>query len=152
MSSILLYQTDQGKVHVEVRFKDETFWLTQKMMAELFQCSTDNISLHLKNIFSTKELAQDSVTEESSATANDGKSYRTKFYNLDAVIAVGVGGFHQQHRTRVFPQVLDQGGIHLSPTGLYEVEHRMPLHPGTVVVRRDQRVPKQQITASTATG
>ena len=58
-------------------------------MAELFGCTTDNISLHLKNIFNTKELDQNSVTEKSSATAADGKNYPTNFYNLDAVIAVG---------------------------------------------------------------
>ena len=58
-------------------------------MAELFGCSTDNISLHLKNIFKTNELDEDSVTEVFSATATDGKNYRTKFYNLDAIISVG---------------------------------------------------------------
>ena len=74
---------------MSVLFEGETFWLTQKAMAALFQCSTDNISLHLKNIFSTHELDPNSVTEEYSAPAADGKNYKTKFYNLDAVIAVG---------------------------------------------------------------
>ncbi len=68
---------------------DETIWLTQKMMAELFDCTSDNISLHLKNIFSSDELDENSVTEKISATAADGKKYLTNFYNLDAIIAVG---------------------------------------------------------------
>lgn len=89
MNNIIFYETPEGKVQVSVRFENESFWLTQKAMAALFQCSTDNISLHLKNIFSTNELDPDSVTEEYSATAADGKNYKTKFYNLDAVIAVG---------------------------------------------------------------
>lgn len=89
MSSIILYETAEGKIQIQVRFENESFWLSQKAMAELFQCSTDNISLHLKNIFKTEELEPNSVTEEYSVTASDGKNYKTKFYNLDAVIAVG---------------------------------------------------------------
>ncbi len=89
MSDIIFYETPEGKVHIQVRFENETFWLTQKAMAALFGCSTDNISLHLKNIFNEDELNPTAVTEEISATAADGKKYKTKFYNLDAVIAVG---------------------------------------------------------------
>jgi hypothetical protein len=89
MSQIILYQNAEGKIKVDVRYENENFWLTQKAIAALFNCSTDNISLHLKNIFKEEELIADSVTEEFSATASDGKKYRTKFYNLDAVIAVG---------------------------------------------------------------
>ena len=74
---------------VEVRLQDETIWLSQKLMGVLFECSSDNISLHLKHIFQERELEEDSVTEYFSATASDGKNYRTKFYNLDAIIAVG---------------------------------------------------------------
>lgn len=74
---------------IEVRVQGESVWLTQKSMAQLFDCSTDNIGLHLKNIFQSGELAEKSVTEESSATASDGKSYKMKFYNLDAIISVG---------------------------------------------------------------
>lgn len=58
-------------------------------MAQLFDCSTDNIGLHLKNIFKSGELVEDSVTEKNSATAVDGKNYMTQFYNLDAIISVG---------------------------------------------------------------
>ena len=82
--------TNQAKENgIEVRVQNETIWLSQKLMAILFDCSTDNISLHLKNIFNDGELDPDSVTEEFSVTASDGKNYRTKHYNLDAIIAVG---------------------------------------------------------------
>ena len=74
---------------MQVVIKDETIWATQKAMAQLFDCSTDNIGLHLKNIFASSELDKDSVTERISATAADGKNYLTTFYSLDAVIAVG---------------------------------------------------------------
>lgn len=70
-------------------YKNETIWATQKTMATLFDCSTDNISLHLKKIFKTGELIADGVTEKSSLTAADGKNYITKIYNLDAIISVG---------------------------------------------------------------
>ena len=85
----LLYNTPENNVTVNAIVKDETIWLTQKAMAEVFGCSTDNISLHLKNIFDAAELNKDSVTEKISATASDGKNYLTQFYNLDAIIAVG---------------------------------------------------------------
>lgn len=87
--NIILYEIENKQEAVSVTFKDETFWLTQKAMSELFGCSSDNISLHLKNIFSEGELIKDSVTEKFSATASDGKNYLTQFYNLDAIIAVG---------------------------------------------------------------
>ena len=85
----LMYRSDDEDVSVNAFIKDETIWLNQKAMAELFGCSTDNISLHLKNIFSEGELEKDAVTEKISATANDGKKYLTQFYNLDAIISVG---------------------------------------------------------------
>ena len=70
-------------------YHDETIWATQKAMSVLFDCTTDNISLHLKNIFASGELKKESVTEKISATASDGKNYQTQFYNLDAIISVG---------------------------------------------------------------
>ena len=88
-SEILLYSDENGKEFVSVVYKDETFWLTQKAMAELFGCTPDNISLHLKNIFAESELNREAVTEKFSATAADGKNYLTQHYNLDAIIAVG---------------------------------------------------------------
>lgn len=82
--------TNQAKEDgIEVRVQDETIWLSQKLMGVLFDCSTDNISLHLKNIFKENELEENSVTEEFSVTASDRKAYKTKHYNLDAIIAVG---------------------------------------------------------------
>ena len=82
--------TNQAKEDgIEVRVQNETIWLSQKLMGVLFDCSTDNISLHLKNIFKENELDESSVTEEFSVTASDGKTYRTKHYNLDAIISVG---------------------------------------------------------------
>jgi len=85
----ILYQLPEEEGKVQVVIKDETIWATQKAMAQLFDCSTDNIGLHLKNIFASGELDKDSVTEKISATAADGKNYLTTFYSLDAIIAVG---------------------------------------------------------------
>lgn len=85
----LMYNTPDEDVNVTAVMHDETIWLTQKMMAELFDCTSDNISLHLKNIFASGELDENSVTERISATAADGKKYLTNFYNLDAIISVG---------------------------------------------------------------
>ena len=89
MPMLILYTTDDGKSQIQLRSKDQTIWLTQREMAELFDVSTDNIGLHLKNIFADGELDVDSVTEESSVTAADGKKYLTKLYQLDAILAVG---------------------------------------------------------------
>ncbi len=85
----MLYSDISENISVNVVVKDETIWLTQKSMAELFGCSTDNISLHLKNIFNNGELDKQSVTEKISSTAIDGKNYLMQFYNLDAIISVG---------------------------------------------------------------
>lgn len=81
------YQT--GGDGVQVRVQDGTIWLSQKGMGELFMSSSDNIGLHLKNIFKDGELDASAVTEEFSVTASDGKNYTVKHYNLDAIIAVG---------------------------------------------------------------
>ena len=89
---ILLYGDDNGKEFINVVFKDETFWLTQKGMAELFDCSTDNISLHLKNIYADGELEQSATTEKISVVRTEGTrevSRTIDHYNLDAIIAVG---------------------------------------------------------------
>ena len=89
---IILYQEDDRNVNVNVYYKNETYWLTQKSMAELFETSSDNISLHLKNIFSEEELSELSTTEEFSVVQKEGArnvKRMLKFYNLDAIIAVG---------------------------------------------------------------
>lgn len=80
----------EGEEHgIQVLYKDENIWASQKAMAMLFDCSTDNIGLHLKKIFKCGELDENSVTEKNSVTAADGKNYMTKFYNLDAIFSVG---------------------------------------------------------------
>mgnify|MGYP003209318403 FL=1 len=88
-AEFLTFVAEGKEQGIQVLYKDETVWATQKAMAQLFDCSTDNIGLHLKNIFKSGELVEDSVTEKNSATATDGKNYMTKFYNLDAIISVG---------------------------------------------------------------
>ncbi|MFA5128020.1 MAG: RhuM family protein [Patescibacteria group bacterium] len=88
-NKIIIYKTDSGQTRLEVKLVNETVWLSQKQMAELFDCSTDNISLHLKKIFKEDELKENSVTEDYSVTASDGKKYLIKHYNLDAIISVG---------------------------------------------------------------
>ena len=88
-SQILLYQTEDGRQRIEVRLKNETVWLSQKGMAELFQTTPQNINMHLKNVFSAGELHRDSVIKESLITASDGKKYRTQLFCLEAIIAVG---------------------------------------------------------------
>ena len=72
--SILLYETTSENVYVNVYFKAETFWMSQKMMADLFGCSSDNISLHLKNIYSEEELEEEATTEEFSIVRKEGKT------------------------------------------------------------------------------
>jgi hypothetical protein len=89
LSKFILYTAPSGEIRVDVLLKNETVWLSQKAMSILFDCSADNISLHLKNIFEINELEENSVTEVFSATASDGKNYKTKHYNLDAIISVG---------------------------------------------------------------
>jgi hypothetical protein len=88
----LIYNTPEENVSVSAIIKDETIWLTQKAMAELFDCTTDNISLHLKNIYTDGELNENSTTEEFSVVQQEGTrkvKRKTKFYNLDAIISVG---------------------------------------------------------------
>jgi len=88
-SQLIIYQAEDGKIKIDVRFQDETVWLTQQLMAELFQTTKQNISLHIKNIFEEGELAEYSVVKEFLTTAADGKRYKTMFYNLDMIISVG---------------------------------------------------------------
>lgn len=88
-SDLILYQTEDGRTRIQCRFEDETVWLTQQHMAELFQTSKQNVSLHIRNIFAEGELREDSVVKESLTTAADAKNYATKFYNLDVIISVG---------------------------------------------------------------
>lgn len=86
---ILLYSVPEEQASIEVFFEAETFWLSQKKMAELFAVDVRTINEHLQNIFTTSELDKDSVIRNFRITATDGKNYNTQFYNLDAIIAVG---------------------------------------------------------------
>ena len=88
-NNLIIYKNSEGNIIVDAIYKDETLWLSQKGMSKVFECTTDNISLHLKHIFEEKELDKNSVTEKCSLTADDGKNYNTLIYNLDAIIAVG---------------------------------------------------------------
>lgn len=88
-NNIIFYTTDDGQVKIEVRLEDENVWLTQNAMAELFNTTKQNISLHINNIFKEKELNEITVVKENLTTAKDGKKYKTKFYNLELIIAVG---------------------------------------------------------------
>lgn len=89
MSELILYHSEDGQTRLHLRADGETVWLSQLEIAELFQTTKQNVSLHAKNIFSDGELQEDSVVKESLTTAADGKNYRTQLYNLDLILAIG---------------------------------------------------------------
>jgi hypothetical protein len=88
-SSLILYQTEDGRTRLEVRLQNETVWLSLNQMADLFQRDKSVISRHIKNVFAEGELVRSSVVAESATTAADGKTYQIEFYNLDVIISVG---------------------------------------------------------------
>jgi hypothetical protein len=88
-AEIIVYQTNDNFTLLEVRIDDETVWLTQAQMSELFQTTRNNITLHISNIFKERELDKNSVCKDCLLTAQDGKNYKTKLYNLDVIISVG---------------------------------------------------------------
>ncbi|MCF8298843.1 MAG: virulence RhuM family protein [Saprospiraceae bacterium] len=88
-NEILLYTTPNGKVKVEIYLQNETIWLTQQKIADLFGVDRTVVTKHLKNIFGREELKEISVSAKIAHTAADGKNYQTQFYNLDAIISVG---------------------------------------------------------------
>ena len=88
-SNILIFTTEDNLVKIETQLQDESVWLTQAQMVELFQKSKATISEHIKNIFDEGELNQFSVVRNFRTTASDGKMYETNFYNLDVIISVG---------------------------------------------------------------
>ncbi|HED37686.1 MAG TPA: DNA-binding protein, partial [Ignavibacteria bacterium] len=88
-AEIILYQSEDSSTKLNVRLEQETVWLTQAQMAELFDTTRNNITLHISNVFKEKELEKFSVSKDSLHTAKDGKKYKTKFYNLDVIISVG---------------------------------------------------------------
>jgi len=88
-SNLLIYQTDDGKTKIQTRLENETVWLTQAQLCELFQKSKSTISGHISNIFEEDELEENQVVRNIRTTADDGKNYNVKFYNLDVIISVG---------------------------------------------------------------
>ena len=128
---IVLYQPDDN-VRLEVRLQDDTVWLTQLQMAELFKSTKQNISLHVNNIFREGELAKNSVVKECLTTASDGKNYRTKYYNLDVIISVGyrvkssVGTRFRQWANAVLKDYLLQGyAVHQQVIALQQINLRI---------------------------
>ena len=113
---IVMYQPDET-IRLEVRVENETVWLTQQQMADLFLTTKQNISLHVNNIFKEDELEKDSVVKESLTTATDGKNYKTKFYNLDVIISVGYrvkskqGTRFRQWANKVLKEYIIQGYV-----------------------------------------
>lgn len=89
ISNFVIFKIDKSKVNIDVLFENETLWLTQKQIAELFEVNVPAISKHLKNIFETNELEEESVVSKMETTASDGKKYKTNFYNLKVITAVG---------------------------------------------------------------
>ena len=89
MNTIELYKSSNGETQIEVRFENETVWLSLNQISELFNRDKSVISRHLKNIFSTEELNKNSVVAKNATTALDGKTYQVDFYNLDAIISIG---------------------------------------------------------------
>jgi prophage maintenance system killer protein/predicted XRE-type DNA-binding protein len=114
-NDILLYQSPDGNAQLQVQLQNETVWLTQAQMAELFDVSRPNVTMHLRNVFKEGELEEISVGKESLLTAADGKRYRVKHYNLDVIISVGYrvkslrGTHFRQWATQVLRQYLVQG-------------------------------------------
>lgn len=91
-SQIIIYQTEGGETKIDVRFQDETVWLTQKLMAELFQTTSQNITIHLKNIFEEGELEETATCKDLLQVQKEGNrevKRKQKLYNLDAIISVG---------------------------------------------------------------
>ena len=88
-AEFLIFTVQSGETSIEARYEDETIWLSQKLMAELFDVDVRTVNEHLKNIFQSSELQAESVIRKFRNTASDGKQYLTQFYNLDAIISVG---------------------------------------------------------------
>ena len=89
LGEIVLYQSEDGQAALDVHLKNETVWLTQAQMVELFQRDKRTVSEHIRNVFKEGELFEEAVVRKSRTTASDGKKYRTNFYNLDIIISVG---------------------------------------------------------------
>ncbi len=87
--SIVIYQGEDGKTHLEVKYEQESLWLSQQQIGELYQTSKSNVSEHIKHIFEDGELIQDAVVRNFRTTATDGKNYNVTYYNLDMILSIG---------------------------------------------------------------
>jgi hypothetical protein len=128
LSNFVIFQTDEGKVNIDVFLAYETLWLTQKIMAELFDTTKPNINMHLKKIFKEGELNENSVVKDFLTTAADDKSYKTLFYSLDAIIAVGYRvNSHRATKFRIWAtQILQEfiiKGFVLDDERLKQMQH-----------------------------
>lgn len=137
MSEILIYETESGQARVNVRLDAETVWLTQEQMAALFGRERSVVSKHLRNVFKEGELDENSVCANFAHTASDGKTYQTKFFNLDAIISVGYrvnskqGTHFRQWATRTLREHLVQGytlnQTRLAERGISEAQQAIEL-------------------------
>jgi hypothetical protein len=146
---IVLYQLDDN-VRLEVRLQDDTVWLTQQQMTELFRTTKQNVSLHINNIFREGELTRVSVVKESFTTANDGKNYKTKFYNLDVIISVGyrikspIGTRFRQWATAVLKDYLLRGyAVHQQTMALQQINLRIDAQNDRIA-RIEDNIERQQ--------
>lgn len=113
-NDILLYQADDGQTRLEVHLEKESVWLTQAQLANLFAVKTPAVNKHLKKIFLSGELKEKAVISILETTATDGKNYKTRYYNLDAIIAVGYRvNSYQATRFRQWPTLLKKDGDEL---------------------------------------
>ena len=145
-SQIVLYQPDDS-IRLEVKLDQDTVWLTQAQMTELFRTTRNNITMHIRNIFKEKELDEKSVCKESLHTAADGKRYRTKIYNLDVIISVGyrvkspIGTRFRQWANAVIKQYLLQGySVNRHLIALQENMDKRMTHIEDVQVKQQQQL------------
>ena len=143
MSEIVIYISKDGHIELDVNMVDETIWLSQQQIADLFGTQRPAITKHLRNIFSSKELDENSVCSILERTASDGKQYNTKFYNLDAILSVGYRVNSNQATqfriwaTEVLKQHLVRGystyDKRLSERGLQELQQTVELLQKTLI-------------------
>ena len=145
-SQIVLYQPDDS-IRLEVKLEQDTVWLTQAQMTELFRTTRNNITMHIRNIFKENELDEKSVCKESLHTAADGKRYRTKIYNLDVIISVGyrvkspIGTRFRQWANAVIKQYLLQGySVNRHLIALQENMDKRMTHIGDVQAKQQQQL------------
>jgi DNA ligase (NAD+) len=143
MTEVIIYTAKDGHVELDVNLIDQTVWLSQQQLADLFGTKRPAMTKHLKNIFNSNELSEGSVCSILEHTANDGKQYKTKFYNLDAIVSVGYRvNSHQATQFRIWAtQVLKDHLVHgyttydkrLSERGVHELQQTVELLKKTLV-------------------